>query len=442
MIVAGCSAGLSILAKFNGVLAILSPGRLDGPGALCSRTADRPRRLALSAGLGGAIVAAVGTFVVFNPFMTAHPGGPLPADMQAIAEMGIGDRFLFLVDHRREVSRGQQRMFPHNAIQTWAERARVVAVQGFGRFGPLGPRKSDSTVRYDLAQDWGALVWLPLVAAGLVWSIVMGRRQLAEGEPPAAWALALWACLALAAVVGYLPMAWDRYELPIQAPAALLAALPLASVWLAFRETPHPSRLEDLMRSPWIRLQFSVFLILLWQLRVLLALPRLEHRQPPDPDLCARRPGHGLPGRARSADRRHRFLSGSLLLRQAPRVLAGGDGSVQAGPDGSGPSTSPAPSALSAQGRSDRLLAGRLLDDAGYLGAVHGLHRGAALAAGTRPGLLAACGRSRGSGLRPGHAGLRLCDTCLWPPALGVRPAGLVLPDLETAAPVANSSAW
>jgi 4-amino-4-deoxy-L-arabinose transferase-like glycosyltransferase len=235
MTAAGCSAGLSLLAKFNGVLAVISPIAWTGMGLLLAR-ADRRRRWLLCGGLACAIAAAGIIFILLNPFMTARPGGTLSADRQAISEMGIAERLLFLVAHRGEVSRDQQRMFPHNAVQAGTERARVVATQGFGRFGPLGPSKSDSTRRYDLAQDWGALIWLPLVAIGLVWSILLGRRQLASGEPPAAWALALWACLTLAAVAAYLPLAWDRYELPIQAPAALLAALPLAAACQAIKK--------------------------------------------------------------------------------------------------------------------------------------------------------------------------------------------------------------
>ena len=77
------------------------------------------------------------------------------------------------------------------------------------------------------------------------------------------------------------------------------------------------------------------------------------------------------------------------------------------------------------------LLAGRLLGHAGHLRAVHGLHGGAPGAAGARPGLLAAGRGARGTGLRPGHAGLRLRDARLRPSALGVRPPRGVLPALE-----------
>ena len=190
-------------------------------------------------------MAAWTVFVALNPFMTAHPAGYLPPELRAIAELSAWQRFRFLIEHRREVSRDQQQASSRTTRCTrLADRAGVVAVQGFGRFGPLGPRKSDSTRRYDLRQDWGALLWLPLVLAGLVCSIRLGRQQHrrpASRPRPGPWPL--WACLALAVVTAYLPMAWDRYQLPIQAPAALLAALPLAEAWTALRAlAPRPGQ--------------------------------------------------------------------------------------------------------------------------------------------------------------------------------------------------------
>ena len=234
LIAAGVSAGLSILAKFTGLLAIFVLAAWTILGLLLPGVAA-VRRLILAAGTGAAVVASACTIVVLNPFMTAHPERPMRPDLKAVAEQGTAGRLAFLVRHRQEVSRGQQQAFSHNALSTLAERARVVAVQGFGRFGPLGPRKSDSTHRYDLAQDWGLFLWLPLVVMGLGWSLLLGGRQLGAGQPPAAWALALWACLALTVVTAYLPMAWDRYQLPIQAPAALLAAIPLGEGWAVAR---------------------------------------------------------------------------------------------------------------------------------------------------------------------------------------------------------------
>jgi 4-amino-4-deoxy-L-arabinose transferase-like glycosyltransferase len=228
--VAGGLAGLSILSKFSGILALIcfAGWCILGFALPGVRQANK---LALLAGNAAAVMAASFMFVDLNPFMTARPEGPLPPELERVVQMGPFKRFLFLVDHRREVSRFQQRAYPHNALHTTRERAKVVAVQGFGRFGPFGPRKSDSTIRYDLLQDWGAICWLPLVVVGLTSAIRLGLQQYRESGMPMTWPLVIWACLSMTVVTAYLPMAWDRYQFPIQAPATLLAAITLASVW-------------------------------------------------------------------------------------------------------------------------------------------------------------------------------------------------------------------
>ena len=170
MIGAGLLAGLSILAKFNGILALVCFAAWCLLGLALSGIASE-RKLVLALGTVMAGLSAWFIFVELNPSMTAHPAGRIPVRLHYLADMDPWERFLFLVDHRRDMARGQQRMFPHNALESLADRASVVAVQGFGRFGPLGPRKSDSTRRYDLSQDFGALLWLPLVAGG------PGRRR-------------------------------------------------------------------------------------------------------------------------------------------------------------------------------------------------------------------------------------------------------------------------
>ena len=53
----------------------------------------------------------------------------------------------------------------------------------------------------------------------------------ATGTPPTAFALLVWAFVSWAVVAAYLPLAWDRYLLPIQAPNALLAAVGLSVLW-------------------------------------------------------------------------------------------------------------------------------------------------------------------------------------------------------------------
>ena len=75
-----------------------------------------------------------------------------------------------------------------------------------------------------LAQDRGAILWLPWVALGLVAAIARGRSQLRAGEPPAAWAIAAQSLVALLVVTSFIPLAWDRYFLSIQPGSALLGA--------------------------------------------------------------------------------------------------------------------------------------------------------------------------------------------------------------------------
>jgi 4-amino-4-deoxy-L-arabinose transferase-like glycosyltransferase len=242
LIAAGCSDGLSIVSKFNGMLGLLAM-----VGWTCLAMAlpgvSVAARLALSSGTGAAIATAAAVFVTLNPFMTARPAGRLPGPVRAIAELGPWQRFRFLVEHRGQVSSDQQEMFAHNALHSLTDRAGVVVVQGFGRFGPLGPRKSVSTRRYDLHQDWGVLLWLPVVVAGVITAIRQGMQQHRQSQPPLGWALVVWSALALLVVTAYLPMAWDRYQLPIQAPAAVLAALPLASAATALtRWTNHSAQ--------------------------------------------------------------------------------------------------------------------------------------------------------------------------------------------------------
>jgi 4-amino-4-deoxy-L-arabinose transferase-like glycosyltransferase len=222
-ILAGVAAGLSPLAKLNGGLTLV----IIVAWTLFTLGLPRfplGRRLAFArAALVSAIVAVL-TFVALNPFLTAQPTGPLPPHVAAIAGRGFWARVRMLVVQRVEVSRSQVVNFPHNALTGPRDKIAVAAVQGFGRFGPFGPRHSDSERRYDWVQDWGAPLWLPWVGAGFVWALVHGRRQYLSGEPPTAWAIALQAVVAAAVVVAYLPMAWDRYLLPLQAGSALLAA--------------------------------------------------------------------------------------------------------------------------------------------------------------------------------------------------------------------------
>ena len=125
------------------------------------------RKLRVLAGSVAAGAVSVVTFVALNPFMTAHPAHPPDRETAALAELGVPQRAWLLVVHRMAVSRQQQRhVSPHNAVTTPLDKLEVVAVQGFGRFGLFGPRHSDSTRRFDLSQDLGALILAPLGCGG------------------------------------------------------------------------------------------------------------------------------------------------------------------------------------------------------------------------------------------------------------------------------------
>lgn len=220
---AGIFGGLAVLAKLNGGLAMIVVATWVLLGFVLLRIPTRRKAAVAGTALVSGVVAFA-TFVVLNPFLTAHPQGPIPPRLAPIAEMNIWERLGKLVEHRLSVSSQQRFLFPHNALHSPLEKAETVAVQGFGRFGPFGPHLSDSVQRFDLRQDWGAVVWLPWVALGVMWAWSTGRRQRDGGEPPTAWAILAQATVAIAVVTAYLPLAWDRYFLSIQPGSALLAA--------------------------------------------------------------------------------------------------------------------------------------------------------------------------------------------------------------------------
>ena len=90
----------------------------------------------------------------------------------------VWERFLYQVDYRLEVSETQKRNYPNDALRRLPEKAGVILVQGFGRFGPFGPRAANSEIRYDLRQDWGVFFWLPLVCFGFYQAVRLGLAEL------------------------------------------------------------------------------------------------------------------------------------------------------------------------------------------------------------------------------------------------------------------------
>jgi 4-amino-4-deoxy-L-arabinose transferase-like glycosyltransferase len=231
---AGVCSGLAILCKFNGLLAPMIVAAWCGLVVFLSKL-DLRSKLALSAGLAATIVMALAMVLALNPAFTARPGGLMIKEDAARAVERPWRRFRQMIELRVNSSRGQQSGFRHNALTTLAERLPVFAVQGFGRFGPFGPAESDSTARFEPRQDWGLVLWWPLVIIGAVQTYRLGRQQILGGLPPTAFGLLIWAAVAWAVVAAYLPMAWDRYLLPIQAPNAMLAAVGVHGLWSRWR---------------------------------------------------------------------------------------------------------------------------------------------------------------------------------------------------------------
>ncbi len=235
----GTCAGLAVLSKLNGALGgfVLAGWAVLG---LTLGSFSLRGRIAFCGGCVVASVVAVALFVGLNPFLTARPDREMPPGLEEIRKMSIFERARVIKDHRVNVSDEAKKIFPKDALSEPSDKLKAMAIQGFGRFGPFGPRGvSDSTRRFDAEQDWGAWLWLPLVGIGFVLSIREGRKQLRQGVPPASWALTLQAAIALGVVTSFIPLAWDRYFLSIQPGSALLAATAVVAgfdlIWQAFR---------------------------------------------------------------------------------------------------------------------------------------------------------------------------------------------------------------
>ena len=222
---AGILAGLAVLAKLSGGLAVMTlvawaALAIALPGVAIGR------KLAVVAATGAAGLVSYATFVAGNPALTADPvARPTSA---YLAVDGLVPRTRAVLKHRDDVSRAAQEngRFKSQgyALTDPASKVAVVAVQGFGRFGPLGPSSTDSLRRYDAEQDWGAALWGPLVLVGIAWAGRDGLLQRRSGEAPTAWAVLAAFGVAMATVTAFIPLAWDRYMLPIQSGAAILAS--------------------------------------------------------------------------------------------------------------------------------------------------------------------------------------------------------------------------
>jgi 4-amino-4-deoxy-L-arabinose transferase-like glycosyltransferase len=242
--------GLAALAKLNGgIAAVITFALIAGTWILglvargrgVTRGARSLSPLPLVPPLVAIAVILV-SFVVFvclNPLMTARPELPAnaPGQIYELAAMGPIARAEFLVQFRREWSRDAlaNQAFRKDWLETFAERARMTVWEGFGRFSPFGPRDirtrepRPDTERFTDYHRISAMVWLPLVSWGILLALCQGWQVLRAGRPPLAWGLLLYLAASMAIVMFMIPLNWDRYYLPLQAPAILLATIGVVS---------------------------------------------------------------------------------------------------------------------------------------------------------------------------------------------------------------------
>ncbi len=244
-LVGGLLGGLAVLAKLTGLIILIHLAAWSALALLLTSTPVKKRGTVV---IGAIVFASTLAFTVLlgNPTLTAHPPGPLTPEMQAVADKGPIGRGWEMVQFRMRISALQQKFYPLYALSSLPQKLAITARQGFGRFSPFGPAHSNLPKIYDWSQDRAVLLWLPWVAIGAFIAAKQGRDQKRNQQPPMAWAILLAWAITLICVVGYLPMAWDRYLLSIQPWNSLLAALvvvvPLDILISKFRR---PKPVED-----------------------------------------------------------------------------------------------------------------------------------------------------------------------------------------------------
>ena len=174
------------------------------------------------------IAAALLVGVAFNPFLTAKPAGaPGRLRSRVLALEKRWQRFRLSggvsARNRRAISR---RNFPDDALLDLRRKAQGDSGAGLRPVRAVRPA-CGRLDECDLTSP--GLGSVPLAAAGLFGLLRVGAAGPGTALAPASRRLgSLWssgpACAWIVVTV-YLPMAWDRYLLPIQSGNALLAAV-------------------------------------------------------------------------------------------------------------------------------------------------------------------------------------------------------------------------
>lgn len=232
-----------------------------------------------------ALMTAVGLGVMWllNPFLHSAPSperialavrerrlGRLIGDdrVQQFAAMGFVQRLRWLPEFRMNWSRdaldnAQVNRFDDWRLRSLGARIRAVVWQGFGRYSLLGRRRRNwsheltdpnTAEKVELFASclwphrhantgrpgaetkrgfpclWPAVVFFPLTLWGLACMLRDGWRAWRSDRAPVVWGAALYVTANLASVPLYIPLAWDRYFLPVVSASALAIAYGVAAL--------------------------------------------------------------------------------------------------------------------------------------------------------------------------------------------------------------------
>ena len=241
---AGFLAGLSLLCKLNGFIGLGIVAACGGltwllPGLSIGR------KLTVTVGTIVTVAFALVLAVALNPYFTAKPTGSMPhghADASLQKRVGAVSLSSGLSPRSLRNSESETiRMTPCGDCPKRPASFWLRASAGSARSGPARRiPKFDTT----FARTGGC-------SSGCRSSVSGSTRQCAglgraSGRQAAGCAaVVVWAVCAWVVVTLYLPMAWDRYQLPIQSGNALLAAIGLASLWKRLLATTSSRRTRE-----------------------------------------------------------------------------------------------------------------------------------------------------------------------------------------------------
>ena len=245
----GALAGLAVLSKLSGGLAVMILVGLDSSSSRRSRRIPpRSRSRPRSAAILSLLLLLRRASLRSNPFLISSlprepsfssPGllkrGLLGAPCSCSnTGRGLGSRSGRLPERRHSHCHLESRRCRRTGLR---------ALRPTGAEAYCAPRKAQRPrapdlglrLHHPLRLEAGcrrAASGLPLVLAGA--AVALPTRASAStntGNPPAAWAILLQWTITLVTVTAFLPLAWDRYFLPLQAPSRLLASAALVAAF-------------------------------------------------------------------------------------------------------------------------------------------------------------------------------------------------------------------